>query len=442
MTERFSLFWQDTVSLVKTGLRSSVARNAASLYLIQFANYILPLITIPYLVRVLGPAGFGVVAFGQSLISYFAIFVDYGFNFSATRKISVERNDPRAVSQTVSNVWAAKLLLCITGFIFLVFLVLVVQDLREIGALIFILYGYVVGNVLSPFWLYQGMEKMVSISIINLASRILVVIGIFSLVRRPDDVLIYAGLINFGIVASGCIAALVSFFKFNLHLSLPSLKGVRDALIEGWFLFLSTASVSIFTAGNAFILGILANHTIVGYYSATERIVRVFPWLLLMPLAYATYPKFSKMAAGSEKHLLVWARQILLTISGIGFLLMIGVILTAPIISSLLFGREFTPTIYLLRILASIIPLVAISNVLSFYIMLPLRKDKPFLFLVLTGGCIKIVLGVIMAAVWQAIGMAIAVLLSEIFVTASMLIYLQINGIPLVPITWRKACNK
>ena len=71
--------------IIGTALRSSVAKNAASLYVIQSANYILPLITIPYLVRVLGPAGFGAVAFCQSLIAYFMIFVDYGFAWPARK---------------------------------------------------------------------------------------------------------------------------------------------------------------------------------------------------------------------------------------------------------------------------------------------------------------------------------------------------------------------
>ncbi|MGQ9494611.1 MAG: oligosaccharide flippase family protein [Anaerolineae bacterium] len=64
MNAQLSLWWQDTIFTIRTALRSSVAKNAVSLYVIQFANYILPLITVPYLVRVLGPAGFGVVAFG------------------------------------------------------------------------------------------------------------------------------------------------------------------------------------------------------------------------------------------------------------------------------------------------------------------------------------------------------------------------------------------
>jgi PST family polysaccharide transporter len=426
MNTRFSLLGQDTALMMRTALRSSVARNAASLYVIQFANYILPLLTIPYLVRVLGPAGYGVVAFGQSLIAYFIIFVDYGFALSATRKISVERNDPIAVSRTVFNVWAAKALLCIIGFAVLLVLVPIVPKLREVTILLFILYGTAVGNVLFPIWLFQGMEKMVSISVINLVMRLFVVIGIFTMVHRSEDYLLYAGLTSLGSIGAGLVGAGVALSMFQLRPVIPSWRGIWETLVEGWMLFLSTASISLYTVGNAFILGLLTNNTIVGYYSAAEKIVKAVLGLL-GPISQAIYPRFSKMASDSKALALHWGQRMLLLMGGLGLILSVSLFVGAPVIVGIVLGPGYEPSVAVMRILAALPLLIGGSNVLGIQLMLPFGRDKAFASILVGAGLINITLAILLAPIWQESGMAAAVLFSEAFVTGTMLIYLSLH---------------
>ncbi len=412
---------------IQIGLRSTVARNAASLYLIQFANYILPLIMIPYLVRVLGPAGYGAVAFGQGLINYLMLFVEYGFDWSATRKISVYRNDLQVVNSIALCVWAAKGLLALMGFGVLLALAGTVPRLSEEFLLLLILYGLVLGNVLFPTWLFQGMEHMVAISIINLGMKLGVLIGVFTLIRRPEHYLLYAGLLSFGAVLSGMTGMIVAFRMFRLRLNRVAWSGVWETLKEGWILFLSKASVSLYTAGNAFILGMLTNNMVVGYYSAAEKIVKSILGLL-SPIAQAAYPRFSKLAAESIDRTLAWGRRMLAIMGGIGFLLMVGVLSGAPFISALLLGPRFAPSIAVMRVLAPIIFLIALSNVLGIQLMLPLGRDRAFTLILFGAGLINVVLAAILAPLWEALGMAVAVLISELFVTVTMFVYLYGNN--------------
>ena len=428
MNERFSSQWREMALVIRTALRSSVAKNAASLYVIQFANYILPLITIPYLVRVLGPAGFGVVAFGQSLIGYFIIFVDYGFAFSATRKISVERNNPVKVSQIAFNVWAAKGFLCIAGFVTLLLLISFVPKLRESAILLLILYGMVIGNVLFPTWLFQGMERMVMISVINLVIRAFVVVGIFLLIRQPEHYLLYAGLLSFSSVAAGIWGAATAWRMFGLHFNIPSFRGMMQALKEGGVLFLSQASISLYTVGNAFILGMLTNPTIVGYYSAAEKIISAIKGLW-GPITQAAYPRFSKMAVESKTLALQWARRMLVIMGGLGLILSITLFVGAPLIVRLVLGPEYEPSIMVVRILAPLPLLISISNVLGVQIMYPFRLEKAVLAIVFTAGLLNITIAILLASTWLASGMALAVLISEAFVTIGFLFYLQMNNL-------------
>ena len=302
---------------IKYYISSSVARNALSLYLIQFANYILPLITLPYVVRVLTPSGYGLVAFGQSFVAFFGLFIDYGFSLSATRKISVTRHDLMAVSRIVVNVWAAKLILFLSGFLVLLLLVDMVPTLRQNKILLFIIYGATLGNLLFPTWLFQGMERMVHIAVINLLVRLMVVAGIFTLIKRPEDYLWYAGLSSLGSITAGMVGMVSAFYVFTLPRIWPSWQEIWRALKEGWILFLSMASVSLYTVGNAFILGMLTNPTVVGYYSAGDKIIRALMGLF-GPITQAAYPRFAKMAADSKALALQWSRRLLFLMGGMG----------------------------------------------------------------------------------------------------------------------------
>jgi len=415
-------------TLFRRGLRSSTGRNVISLYLLQFANYILPLVTVPYLVRVLGPEKFGAVVFGQSLITYFVLVVNYGFDWSATRKISVQRDDLSAVSRTAVSVWAAKALLCGGGLLILVILALVVPKVNEINMLLFVLYGIVVGNVLFPVWLFQGLERMVEISIINLVARLLVTVGVFVLIRRPTDFIIYASLLSLKWVGAGVVGVWLAYRTLKISFVLPSWAEVRESLVEGWPLFLSKGAVGLYTTGNVLILGLLTDNVVVGYYSAGEKLVKAVQGLLT-PISQAFYPRFSKMAAESKSSVLYWARRGLLLQGGLGLFLSVIIFAGAPLIVQVLLGKEYQSSIAVMRILSALPLIVGIGSSFGKFVLLPFRRDKARLVIFMIAGLANIVLAFLFTSAWSANGMALAVLISEVFVTCSFFVYSRINNI-------------
>lgn len=419
---------EEVSSTLQAAWRSGVGKNAVSLYLIEFANYILPLMLVPYLVRVLGPEYFGLIAFGQGLIAYLNIFVDYGFALSATRRISVERDDLSAVSKTASSVWAAKGLFCVLALVVLLLIIAVIPNLREMSTLFMILYGVVVGNALFPVWLFQGMEKMFFISAINLVVRLLVVVGAFTMIHQPEHYLLYAWLTSLGALCSGFVGMVVALYIFKLRFFLPSWIDIWRALKDGWLIFLSTASISLYTAGNAFILGLLTSPTMVGYYSAAEKIVKGV-MKLLGPIRQAAYPRFSRLAFESKDRTLYWGKRMMLVMSGFGGILSVALFLGAPMIVKILLGPEYWPSVGVMRVLAGLPFLVGASNVLGIQIMLPFGKDRAFMAILLSAGATNIGLAVLFAPHWQAIGMATAVLITEALVTTSMFTYLKLCGL-------------
>jgi len=110
--------------------RKTLLENFLSLSFLQVANYILPLVTLPYLIRVLGPEKFGLIAFAQAFIGYFQILTNYGFNLSATREISINREDKDKVSEIFSSVMIIKIFLFIFSLLIILFIVFFFDKFR------------------------------------------------------------------------------------------------------------------------------------------------------------------------------------------------------------------------------------------------------------------------------------------------------------------------
>ena len=409
--------------LLRRGLRSSVGKNALSLYSIQFANYLLPLITVPYLVRVLETERFGTLAFGQGLMAYFSALVSYGFDWSATRKISVERAEPDVVSRVTANVWGAKLLLCILSFLSLLLLIQLVPRVREVSTLMIVLFGGVLGSVLFPTWLFQGLERMGPISAINLSVRALVVVGMFILVRKPQDFIIYAGLSSAAAIIAGLAGMGVAFHMFDLRLTWPTWAGIWESFREGWVLFLSNSAIVFYTSGNAFILGLMVNDTMVGYYTAGEKIIRAAV-NLMGPLSQALFPRFSRLAGESRAKALRWGRKLLFAMGGTGLLLSVVTFVGASLVVRVVLGSSYQPSVSVVRILALLPFLVAVSSVLGVQLMIPFGREKAILIVVLVAGCLNVALAALLAPAWKADGMALSALLAECFVTVAQFAYL------------------
>ncbi len=409
--------------LVHRGLRSSVNRNVLSLYSIQFANYLLPLITVPYLVRILGVERFGTLAFGQGLTSYFSVLVGYGFDWSATRKISVERSRSDVVGRVAANVWAAKFLLYTVSFLSLMLLIQLVPRIHEVSALMIVLFGGILGAVLFPTWLFQGLERMGPISIINLSVRALVVVGMFILVRKPQDFIIYAGLSSAGTIVAGLLGAGIAFQSFRLKFIWPTWSGIWESLREGWVLFLSSSAIVLYTSGNAFILGLIASDTVVGYFTAGEKIIRAMVGVL-GPLSQALFPRFSRLAKESKAKALLWGKRLLFAMGGTGLLLSIMTFVGAGLIVRVVLGPAYQPSVSVVRILALVPFLVAVSGVLGVQIMIPFGRERAIFLIVLGAGFLNVALACILADVWKADGMAVSVLIAESFVSLAQFAYL------------------
>ena len=210
--------------IISTKDGKRVFGNFVSLSALQGVNLILPLITFPYLVRVLGIDKYGLIIFAQAFISYFSLVADYGFNLSGTREISIYRKNNLKLTRTYNAILQARLSLVLLGFIVMTVVVFSIPKFASDWKLYFLTYGMVVGNALFPTWFFQGMEKMKYITVLSVISKSIFTLSILLIVNSPSDYLWVPLLNSLGYVFIGLIALVIINRQFKIEFKFQKIK--------------------------------------------------------------------------------------------------------------------------------------------------------------------------------------------------------------------------
>jgi len=267
--------------------------NFFSLSVLQIFSYVLPLLTLPYLVRILGVETFGLVSFATAFIAFFNILVDYGFNLSATREVSIHRENKDKITEIYSSVLCIKVLLIFLSLVIFSFIVFTFEKFSSHSMLYFITFISVIGQALFPIWYFQGMERMKYITIINIFSKVVFTIAIFVFVQKESDYLIVPLLSGLGILVGSLYALYIVKKDFNQSFVLQNMQTIKFYFKDSSQFFLSRVSVSIYTSANAFVLGFFTNNTMVGYYSIAEKLY-IAMQSLYGPITQVLYPYVAK----------------------------------------------------------------------------------------------------------------------------------------------------
>jgi len=395
-----------------------ITNNILSLFSLQGINYILPLITFPYLTRVLGPDKYGLIAFSFAFIGYFQILTDYGFNLSATREISIYRKENEKISDIFNSVMATKLILLVISFLIMTFLILTFEKFRHEALLYFFTFGLVIGNLLMPSWFFQGVERMRYISLLNMAISIIFTISIFIFIRQASDY-IYVPLINaIGTILIGIIALMIVRCEFNINFALPSFNNIKYQVQEGWHIFLSTIAISFYTTSNTFILGLFVSPTILGYYAVAENILKMIIGLL-GPFTQSVYPYISSLAIKSQKKALGFIKKVSIIMAFFTFMLSITLFLIAGFVIHLLAGNQYDNSIILLQIMSLLPFIIGMSNVFGVLFLFAFGYSNKVSKIQLILGCLYPLILLPLTYRFLAEGTAFSFLIIETLITLS-----------------------
>jgi PST family polysaccharide transporter len=399
-----------------------------SMFVLQGTTYILPLISFPYLVRVLGPSNFGLMAFSQAFIAYFSILVDYGFDLSATRRVALLRNETLELSHFVSAVMTVKVLLAMAAFVLLALVVSLVPRFAADRAIFLFSFLTVLGSVVFPAWLYRGLEAMKMLSALTIFGRALSLLGIFVFVHNPGDLLAAVILQSSALLLSGTLALIFVPKLVPIKYVRPLAAELRHTFADGWHAFLSTSAISVYTSSNVFILGLMTTPLIVGYYAAAGKLITAVTGLA-SPVSQAVYPHIVGLIAKSRVQALEFIYRLLIAQGGVMLVLSVVLFIAAPNAVRLLLGPQFEACIPLVHIMAALPFLIGLSNVLGIQTMMAFDMKKAFSRIIVGCGVLNIAILFPLIAVAGAAGAASALLIVESVVTVSMVLVLAKRGI-------------
>lgn len=412
--------------LIDTEEKKVLISNIFSLGVLQGVSYLLPLLTVPYLVRVLGPEYFGLIAFSSAVIMYFVLVTNYGFNLSATRQISIQRGDIDKIIEIFSSVMFIKVVLMFASLIFLCILVFFVEKIKVHWAIYFITFGMVVGQVFFPVWLFQGVEKMKYITYLNIFSKTIFTICIFLFVKEKSDYLYVPLFTSLGFVVVALLSLYYAKKDFGIIFRWPKKEQLKFQLIDGWHIFFSSIAISMYTVSTVFILGLFASNTVVGYFSAADKIIQAVKGIY-QPVSQSIYPLVGRKFKFNKQDGLIFIRKITLFVGGVMFVLSSLIYTFSEGIVKFLLGAEYFESILLVKIMAFLPFIIALSNIYGVQIMLNLGFKVAFSRILVLAAILGIVLSALIVPSYKEIGSAYVLLTVEMFVTSIMWMYLKVR---------------
>lgn len=397
---------------VRRVLSSRLGTSILALYAVQGLNYVLPLTVLPYLLRVLGPAPYGAIVFVQSLCGYLTIFTDFGFNFSATRAVSLARDDPGELARIFWSTLFAKVLLLMAGCILLLPVILYVPALRERSALLGACSLLVLGNVLLPQWYLQGLEQMRSLAVVQVISKAASLLAVLLLVHSPQDEVTAAAALSLPTLLASCLSLLSLRHIAPVQWRRPTTADIREALVKGWPLFLSNAAISVYVISNPFLLGLIAGDMEVALYGLGNKVIQAAQ-SLMAPVLQAVYPRASLLFGRGVQEGREFMRTLATWLVVPTALLSLVLIVAAPQIVKVVGGDAYAGAAPVLRILGPL-PLVVTLAALAQTTLISLGRERTLLRIYIAAAVLSLASMVVLGSRYQAAGAAVSLLLVEL----------------------------
>lgn len=372
------------------------------LSLLQVAGYVFPLISMPYLARVIGADGFGKIAFASAIVVWIQTISDWGFNLTATRDVAQNRDDKELVSRIISNVlWARSILTLLSGIILLA-VVLLVPYLRENADIIFVTFLLVPGHILFPEWFFQAIEKMKYTTLFNLLLKLVFTVAVFVFIHKREDYLIQPLLTTIGYLLCGFGALYLIFKKWGYTLYKPQGTEILKTIRNSTDVFINNLMPNLYNSFSVMLLGFFGGSTANGIYDGGNRFPVIF-YQFQSVLSRAFYPFLSRRP---DKHSFYAKLNIASALIGAVFL-----ILLSPLVIKIMLGDEFEKSVVVMQILSFSVVFLAMDYTYGTNFLIINHKEKPLRNLTFVSSIIGMSVAIPLVYYFSYIGAAITVLL-------------------------------
>ena len=340
-------------------------KNIVSLGVLQVANYLIPFLVLPIISRILGASLFGSVSYAQNIVTYLTLLINYGFEYSATRQISIAREDKAKTDAIFWSVIAAKGMLLILSFAILAVLPFCMERVACDPKLYIYTALANIGIVFFPTWYLQGVQQMDKMAWANFFTKLLGAVLVLSLVREASAYRLYPLLMSASSILIGIGAMIYVIRHFGISRPVLSRQTLREVMQAGAPIFLNNVFVALYTTANMTILGMYAADDVIGYFSGAQRLIQALNMLVVMPVSMAVFPEISRRFAQSKAQGAKFLKQVLLLAGAAAAAVSLITFLCAPLMIRIMYGAGFAPSIELLKWLSPIPFLVMIATLLT-----------------------------------------------------------------------------
>lgn len=380
----------------------TVFANFGYLSLLQVAGYVFPLISMPYLARVIGADGFGKIAFASAIVVWIQTISDWGFNLTATRDVAQNRDNKELVSRIISNVlWARSVLTLLSGIILLL-VVLLVPYLRENADIIFVTFLLVPGYFLFPEWFFQAIEKMKYTTFFNLFLKLVFTVAVFVFIHKREDYLIQPLLTTIGYLLCGIGALYLIFKKWGYTLYKPQWIEIFKTIRNSTDVFVNNLMPNLYNSFSVMLLGFFGGSTANGIYDGGNRFPSIF-YQFQSVLSRAFYPFLSRRP---DKHSFYAKLNIVSALVGSVILVLIS-----PLIIKIMLGDEFEKSVVVMQILSFSVVFLAMGYTYGTNFLIINHKEKPLRNLTFISSIVGMCVSVPLVYYFSYIGAAVTVLL-------------------------------
>ncbi|WP_413305717.1 flippase [Bacillus sp. 1P10SD] len=405
--------------------QKSIRKNFLWNTSLRILNIIFPLITFPYIARVLSPQGIGKVDFSMSVIQYFILIAQVGIPMYAIRECAKYREDKEKLSKTVQEILLINSVMVIISFTLFSITILNVGSLSNYKTLLVIMSINIITTCLGIEWFYQAIEEYRLITIRSVLVKFLSLIFVFALIKDDSDYILY-GII---LVLSVSLGYLYNFIHLNKYIKLFKRnseynfkKHIRPILV----LFAMSLSISIYVELDKVMLGIIVGDESVGFYTAASKIVKVV-LALVTSLGVVLLPRMSYYIENNMNEevnrLIKKSLDFILLIS---IPSTIGIIMLSEPIIILFAGKEFLPASSTIMIIAPTIIAIGLSNLIGVQILISYGKEKITVLSTIVGAIVNFTLNMLLISKFKQDGAAVGTLIAE-FTVLFVQIYFSIN---------------
>ncbi|WP_460985060.1 flippase [Spirosoma fluminis] len=408
------------------------AINVASLFSVHVANMLLPLLTVPYVVRIIGPERLGLLNFSQAYIAYFTLLINYGFDTAAVRIIAANRDDKQLVDKVFSEVVAGKALLWVVSTLLFSGLSFAIPEFRANLWLHICTYISCIGVVLFPVWLYQAMEDLGRVAVFNTVVKVLFTLTVFVVIRQPQDYVYQNLSLSIAQVLVSVVAFVVAIRRFSLTFRWPSAGQLITRFRDDSTLFFTSVVATVYAGSNIFLLGLFSTAYSVGIFAAGTRIAGIVQAFVSLAINQAFFPIVANAFGQSREQGLKIVRTIFFPVVFCMTIVSVGLWIIAPYFIALFYGDKFQEAVLVLRIVSLLPITLGLNNLLGVHTMLSLRMDKAFFRISAVASVLSLLLNMLLIQKLGHVGVACSWIITEVYVIIAFYVYLRSKGIEII----------